>query len=105
MLVSSSLVTVSQSPNNRIRSRVRHVIQITVGKNEYVKDLKARMLAAKISQNMLADAMGLTPSQVSRWFTPNKARSVTPSMETVAKIEEALVNIQKKREREGKKKS
>jgi predicted transcriptional regulator len=56
----------------------------------YMHGLVHRMQRHGISQNALARMLGRNPSQVSRWFTRNEARRVTPDMETVARIETLL---------------
>lgn len=56
----------------------------------YVPDLIRRMKKNRVSQNALAREMGRNPSQVSRWFTPNEERRVTPDLDTVVEIEQAL---------------
>jgi predicted transcriptional regulator len=73
-------------------------VTIQTGKG-YIPDLKARMKKWHISQNALAREMGINPSQASRWFTPNPARQVTPELETVQRIEEAMAKLVRRRQR------
>lgn len=66
----------------------------------YIPGLKARMdkMRPPVSQNELASAMGRKPAQVSRWFTENKDRRVSPDMTTVEQIEKAMLKLAKRRE-------
>lgn len=56
----------------------------------YMHGLVHRMKRHGISQNALARMLGRNPSQVSRWFTSNAARRVTPDMDTAGRIETVL---------------
>lgn len=73
-------------------------VTLNLGKG-YIPDLKARMRKYGISQNGLAREMGINPSQASRWFTDNPDRQVTPELNTVQKIEEAMARLIKRRQR------
>ena len=75
-------------------------VTVTLNTNrEYTTDLKKRLQREKISQNQLAAELHRSPTQVSRWFTPNEKRRVTPELETVREIEEAVKRILKRRVR------
>lgn len=77
-------------------------VTVTINTNKnYAKGLKARLDKAKVSQNQLAAAMRppRSPTQVSRWFTLNESRRVSPGFETVVQIEEAFNRILKARDR------
>lgn len=83
--------------------------------DSYIPDVLARMEKLKISQNALAremtrlrqeregwkgrteDGPKVNPSQVSRWFTPNAARRVKPSLDNVMHIEEAIESLRRKK--------
>jgi transcriptional regulator with XRE-family HTH domain len=78
-------------------------VTVTLHTNkEYADDLKRRMKKAGISQNQLADEMGKSPTQVSRWFTKTEARRVQPELQTVQEIEAAIKRIVARRERAAK---
>lgn len=62
----------------------------------YADDLKKRMKRLGVSQNQLAEMLGKSPTQVSRWFTANEARRVQPTLPTVMEIEEALKKVEKR---------
>ena len=51
----------------------------------------------EISQNALAKEMGLSPTQVSRWFVNNERR-VTMLVETALHIERSILAILARRE-------
>jgi transcriptional regulator with XRE-family HTH domain len=72
------------------------VVTIQLGSG-YVEDLAKRMKKHKISQAALARELGLGPSQVTRWFTKNPARKVTPQLSTAERIEEAMLRLQRRR--------
>lgn len=74
------------------------VVKLQIGEG-YIPDLMARMKRWDISQNALAREMGKNPSQVSRWFTPNLARRVTPEMNTVVEIEAAVERLRHRKAR------
>jgi predicted transcriptional regulator len=69
--------------------------------NGYIPGLRKRMREMRpvVSQNELAREMGKAPAQVSRWFTENDARRVSPNMDTVELIEKAMQRLAKKREK------
>lgn len=73
-------------------------VTIQTGKG-YIPDLMARMKKWGISQNALAREMGINPSQASRWFTKNPDRQVTPELNTVQRIEEAMARMIRKAQR------
>lgn len=81
---------------------VRHVVEIVIG-STYAEDLKQRMAEKGISQNKLAEKLGMAASQVSRWFTPNADRRVSPSMESAYEIEKALIEIEREMKKSPKK--
>jgi transcriptional regulator with XRE-family HTH domain len=70
------------------------VVEIDLNE-DYVTQLKRRMDEAGVSQNALAKEIGLTPSQVSRWFTQGERR-VDMLVPTALLIERALLSIQRK---------
>ena len=51
------------------------------------------------SQNELAQEMGKSPTQVSRWFTTNDERRVVPELKTAELIEEAMGRLVARRKR------
>lgn len=73
-------------------------VTLQLGKG-YIPDLKSRMKKYGISQNALAREMNINPSQASRWFTTNPDRQVTPELNTVQRIEEAMAALIKRRKR------
>ena len=70
-------------------------VTITVGRN-YTVDLKARLKRAKITHGQLARAMEINPTQLSRWFN----RPMALRMDSVERIERAILQILKDRERD-----
>ncbi len=74
---------------------VEVVLKLRKG-SEYIPALMRRMRKLGISQNALAREMDRNPSQVSRWFTPNEERKVTPDLDTVIEIEEAIQRLDRK---------
>lgn len=78
------------------------MVKVTLVLGEgYIPDLVARMKKAGISQNALARELGAQPSQVSRWFTKNPERKVSPELATVERIEEAMVRLVARKRRMG----
>lgn len=76
-------------------SRRQITVTIPVG-GDYVKLLSKRLSEMEISHNALARQMGVAPSQVSRWFNrPN----MTPSLQSIARIEQAIFEITSSREK------
>jgi transcriptional regulator with XRE-family HTH domain len=71
-------------------------LHVVSGFMDYVS---GRMDEAHISQNELARALDMDPSQVSRWFTTNPERKVSPNLATATKIEDALNRLLKGRKR------
>ena len=71
-------------------------LHVVSGFMDYVS---GRMDDARISQNELARELDMDPSQVSRWFTTNPERKVSPNLATATKIEEALNRLLKGRKR------
>jgi predicted transcriptional regulator len=68
---------------------------------DYIDDLVKRMKRLGVSQNALAREMGASPSQVSRWFTPNPERKVSPEWATMKRIEEAMARLDARKRRQG----
>lgn len=68
---------------------------------EYIEDLRRRMQKAKppISQAELGREMRppASASEVTRWFTKNPNRRISPQMKTAERIEEAMVRLQNRR--------
>ena len=52
---------------------------------------------AGISQQDLAEQLGLSASQVSRWFTANKNRRVDPGLKSLQRIERAIAVLRKRK--------
>lgn len=77
---------------------VEVVLKLRKG-SEYIADLARRMDREGISQNALARELEKNPSQVSRWFTPNEVRRVTPDLDTVLEIERAVNRIAQRKSR------
>lgn len=78
-------------------------VNVTLYTNkEYADDLKKRMRKEGISQNQLAAELDppRSPTQVSRWFTPNPKRRVQPEVKTVLEIEAAIKRILARRKRQ-----
>lgn len=86
--------TATPMPSRR-RTPTRHIVEIDI-EEDYITQLKRRMDEMGVSQNALARAMGLSPTQVSRWFT-NTDRRVTMLVETALHIERALLAIMAER--------
>jgi Predicted transcriptional regulator len=78
-------------------------ITIVVDDN-YIPTLAKRMKALRISNADLARELGKSQQEVGRWF--NSARRFgkqwTPRMSNIARIEQALINIRRRRERAAK---
>lgn len=70
-------------------------------KHSYIEDLRVRMKKEKppISQAELGREMRppASASEVTRWFTKNEARRISPQLATVQRIEEAMVRLQNRR--------
>lgn len=65
---------------------------------QYIPDLRARMLKAGVTGQALAQQLGhKDASQVSRWLTENTERQVMPSFGSVTKIEHALKQLTRRR--------
>lgn len=73
------------------------VMTIAVGPY-YTKDLDERLKKYGISHNALAREMEVSPSQVARWFN----KPMTPRMENIAKIEQAVQAIRDRKAAERK---
>jgi predicted transcriptional regulator len=73
-------------------------VYLQIGKG-YIPGLRKRMqdMRPPVSQNELAREMGKAPAQVSRWFTENPDRRVSPDMDTVDLIEKAMQKLARKR--------
>lgn len=69
--------------------------------SNFMQHISDQMNRAKppISQNELAREMDMDPSQVSRWFTTNPKRRVSPNLATAEKIETAVFRLIEKRRR------
>lgn len=85
-------------PAHKRRATRQHVIEIDINEN-YVSQLKRKMDEFGISQNALAYELGLSPTQVSRWFVVNDRR-VTMLVETALLIERSILKILARRELE-----
>jgi len=78
------------------------MVKVTIVAGEgYIPDLLKRMRQDGISQNALAREMGASPSQVSRWFTSNPDRKVSPELGTIERIEEAMIKLSARNRRRG----
>lgn len=70
---------------------------------EYIEDLRKRMMKAKppISQAELGREMRppASASEVTRWFTKNPDRRISPQLKTLERIEEAMLRLQNRRMR------
>lgn len=76
------------------------MVMVTVQLGEgYIDELDRRMERAKISHRQLAHEMGKSSSQISRWFTKNKARRVSPSLEMAKQLEETFAKLKARRDR------
>lgn len=75
------------------------VLTIRVG-DDYNENLKTRLTKHGISQRQLALRAGLDPSQVSRWFTSG----TVPTMKNIQKLEQALYELIREKEKEKKSK-
>ena len=77
-------------------------VLLTLGE-EYVEELRKRMQKSKppISQAELGREMRppVSASEVTRWFTKNPERRVSPQLATVQRIEEAMLRLQNRRAR------
>lgn len=73
-------------------------VYLQIGKG-YIPGLRKRMndMRPPVSQNELAREMEKQPAQVSRWFTENDDRRVSPDMDTVEQIEKAMLRLARKR--------
>ena len=73
---------------------ITHVIKIRIGE-DYMAKLRERLQFYEISQGQLARQMQVTPSQLSRLFnrTNPSGKPMQPSLETIYKIEQALIDI------------
>jgi predicted transcriptional regulator len=79
---------------------VTHVIKLKIGEN-YTETLRERLVEYDISQGHLARQMGIQSSQLSRMFNrvnpPSEeypeGKPMQPSLETVYKIEQAIIEI------------
>lgn len=65
----------------------------------FMEEISKLMNKNKISQAALAAEMGITPSQVTRWFTKNPERRISPSMKSAGAIETALAKLIARRNR------
>lgn len=75
-------------------------INIIVGE-DYIPDLKRRMEKADISAAELARELDKTEQEVSRWFNSKRrfGKQMTPRMDNIVKIEQAFINIQRRKSR------
>lgn len=74
---------------------VQILVPIDVGGN-YTELLKERLQKYKISHGELAREVGVSPTQLSRWFN----KPIQPRLEAIAKIETAIIKIRKERSRQ-----
>jgi len=79
---------------------VKPHITITIAE-DYATELEERLRDLNISNRELARVMGIHPSQVSRWFRKTDKR-VVPTIDTVQRIESAIVQIRLARRAERK---
>lgn len=77
---------------------VKPQITITITE-DYATELEERLRDLDISNKQLARQMGVHPSQVSRWFRKNE-KKVVPTIETVQKIEAAIIAIRLERRKQ-----
>jgi predicted transcriptional regulator len=76
-------------------ARRQITVTIPIG-GSYIAELGKRLDEYGISHNALARQMEVPPSQVSRWFNrPN----MSPNMQNIAKIEQAIHEILRDREK------
>lgn len=86
--------------HQRRPAAVTHVIKLKIGEN-YTDTLRDRLAEYDITQGELARQMGIQSSQLSRMFNrvnpPSEeyphGKPMQPSLETVYKIEQAIVEI------------
>lgn len=84
---------------DRSRPKNMTVITIAVGA-DYTAELKKRLREADISFGELSRESGIAMPQLSRWFNTD----IQPSLKNVARIEESILKIQRRRNGKGKKK-
>src|SRR5688572_16209139 len=98
-----------ETPRSHRRDLMQHTarfvspmfnIIINPGGN-YTADLDRRLKKYHISHNELAREMKVSPSQMSRWFN----KPMQPRLESIVKIEKAIVAIRARRAKERKKKA
>lgn len=80
--------------NERRPDEITHVIKIRIGE-DYMAKLRERLQFYEISQGQLARQMDITPSQLSRLFnrTNPSGKPMQPSLETIYRIEQSLIDI------------
>ena len=102
------MVSTVEGEAHRVTARIAQLgapefmVMVTINfKEEYIEDLKKRMARHQISQAALAREMKppVTASQATRWFTKNPNRRVSPELDTVRRIEEAMERLQKRKAR------
>lgn len=73
------------------------MVQVTFNAGRYISELVKRMERLSVSQAELGRAMepAVSPTQVTRWFTDNPTRRRQPSLETIERIEIAMVKLER----------
>lgn len=69
-------------------------IKVDLGETQqdYIIKLKERMRSAGVSAAELSRTTGISPSQISRWFTTE----VRPSLANIEKLERAMIRLKKR---------
>jgi transcriptional regulator with XRE-family HTH domain len=75
------------------------MVQVTFNAGKYIDELAKRMSKAGISQAALGREMGVSATQVTRWFTENPERRRQPSLGTIERIETAMAKLEKQAKR------
>lgn len=75
-------------------------VNILVGP-EYIADLKRRMEKLEVKPVELAREIGKTKQEISRWLNSEErfGKPMIPSMSNVAKIEQALIDLTRRKSR------
>lgn len=81
-------------------------IEISINLNpgeDYAGNLERRLAEYEITKSELARELDMTPPELSRYFSENLERRVQPRIDTVVKIEQAVLEIRRRQRRAGKK--